>query len=102
MGGHNAAESVDSFQRNQWSQCGGIRTKLLAMEIMMPFSTAEWLQSPEAVRAYIEMLEQSIPQLSGSLTALQRSTENKSSGLAETAKNPISRLLPMYKNTAKE
>jgi len=30
MGGHNAAESVDSFQRNQWSQCGGIRksTKL--------------------------------------------------------------------------
>jgi hypothetical protein len=28
MGGHNPAESVDSLQRNEWSQCGGIRTHL--------------------------------------------------------------------------
>ena len=28
MGGHNAAESVVSLERNEWSQCGGIRTKV--------------------------------------------------------------------------
>ena len=25
MGGHNGAEWLDSFQRNEWSLCGGIR-----------------------------------------------------------------------------
>jgi integrase len=25
MGGHNAAEWVVTMQRNEWSQCGGIR-----------------------------------------------------------------------------
>ena len=26
MGGHNGAEWLDSYQRNDWSLCGGIRT----------------------------------------------------------------------------
>jgi transposase len=45
------------------------------MEIKRPFSTAEWLQTPEAVRAYIEMLEHSILQLSQSLAELKGRTE---------------------------
>jgi hypothetical protein len=45
------------------------------MEIKRPFSAAEWLQTPEAVRAYIEMLEQSILQLSQSLDELKGRTE---------------------------
>ena len=28
MGGHYAAESVVSLQRNEWSLCGGIRTRM--------------------------------------------------------------------------
>ena len=48
---------------------------LSAMEIKRPFSTAEWLQTPEAVRAYIEMLEQSILQLSQSLAEFKGRTE---------------------------
>jgi hypothetical protein len=34
MGGHNAAESVDSLQRNEWSQCGGIRMPVLAKTLI--------------------------------------------------------------------
>ena len=45
------------------------------MEIKRPFSAAEWLKTPEAVRAYIEMLEQSILQLSQALTELKGRTE---------------------------
>ena len=45
------------------------------MEIKRPFSSAEWLQTPEAVRDYIEMLEQSILQLSHSLDELKGRTE---------------------------
>ncbi|MFZ1956303.1 MAG: DUF6444 domain-containing protein, partial [Desulfobacterales bacterium] len=45
------------------------------MEDKRPFSSAEWLQTPEAVRAYIEMLEQSILQLSQSLAELKGRTE---------------------------
>jgi transposase len=45
------------------------------MEIKRPFSTAEWLQTPKAVRDYIEMLEQSILQLSHSLAELKARTE---------------------------
>jgi transposase len=40
------------------------------MEIKRPFTTAEWLHTPETVRLYIEMLEKSISQLSGSVTDL--------------------------------
>jgi hypothetical protein len=40
------------------------------MEIERPFTTAEWLHTPEAVRLYIEILEKSISQLSGSVTDL--------------------------------
>jgi len=45
------------------------------MEIKRPFSTAEWLQTPEAVRSYIEMLEKSILQLSGNVAELTGRTE---------------------------
>jgi transposase len=45
------------------------------MEDKRPFSSAEWFQTPEAVRAYIEMLEQSILQLSQSLAELKGRTE---------------------------
>jgi hypothetical protein len=41
------------------------------MEDKRPFSSAEWLQTPEAVGAYIEMLEQSILQLFQSLDELK-------------------------------
>ena len=58
---------------------GGIysfsRATLSALEIKSPFSAAEWLQTLEAVRAYIEMLEQSILQLSQSLVESKGSTE---------------------------
>jgi transposase len=43
------------------------------MEIKRPFTTAEWLHTPETVRLYIEMLEKSISQLSGSVTDLSGS-----------------------------
>lgn len=45
------------------------------MEIKRPFSPAEWLETPEAVRAYIEMLEKSILHLSGSVTELKGRTD---------------------------
>lgn len=45
------------------------------MEIKRPFSTAEWLQTPEAVRDYIEMLEKSILQLSATVAELKGRTE---------------------------
>ena len=45
------------------------------MEIKRPFSTAEWLQTPEAVRSYIEMLEKNILLLSGTVAELKERTE---------------------------
>jgi transposase len=45
------------------------------MEIKRPFSTAQWLQTPEAVRSYIEMLEKSILQLTGTVAGLMGRTE---------------------------
>ena len=45
------------------------------MEIKRQFSTAEWLQTPQAVRDYIEMLEKSILQLSGTVAGLMGRTE---------------------------
>jgi len=45
------------------------------MEIKRPFSTAEWLQTPETVRSYIQMLEKSILQLSGTVAELMGRTE---------------------------
>jgi transposase len=45
------------------------------MEIKRPFSTAEWLQTPETVRSYIEMLEKSMLQLSGTVGELVGRTE---------------------------
>ena len=65
------------------------------MEIKRPFSAAEWLQTPEAVRAYIEMLEQSILQLSHSLDELKGRTEKLEQRVHEIIKTPTSRLLPM-------
>lgn len=41
------------------------------MEIKRPFTIAQWLETPEAVRQYIELLEKSISQLSGSITDLK-------------------------------
>ena len=45
------------------------------MEIKQPFSTAEWLETPEAVRGYIEMLEKSNVQLSSIVAWLDRKRE---------------------------
>ena len=45
------------------------------MEFKRPFSEAEWLATPEAVRRYIEMLEQSILQLTATVAELQGRTE---------------------------
>jgi cell division septum initiation protein DivIVA len=41
------------------------------MEIKRPFTIAQWLETPEAVRQYIELLEKSISQLSDSITDLK-------------------------------
>jgi len=57
------------------------------MEIKRPFYTAEWLQTPEAVRAYIEMLEQSILQLSQSLAELKGRTEKLEQGVNRNSQN---------------
>jgi transposase len=45
------------------------------METKRPFSATEWLETPEAVRAYIEMLEKSIAHLSGSVNDLKGRTD---------------------------
>lgn len=45
------------------------------MEIKRPFSTAEWMATPETVRNYIEMLEGSIQQLSCALSDLKARTD---------------------------
>ena len=45
------------------------------MEFKRPFSEAEWLATPEPVRRYIEMLEQSILQLTATVAELQGRTE---------------------------
>jgi transposase len=57
------------------------------MEIKRPFSAAEWLQTPEAVRAYIEMLEQSILQLSHSLDELKGRTEKLEQRVSRNSQN---------------
>jgi hypothetical protein len=65
------------------------------MEDKRPFSSAEWLQTPEPVRAYIEMLEQSILQLSQSLAEMKGRTEKLEQRINRIPKTPASRLLPM-------
>jgi transposase len=45
------------------------------MEIKRPFSEADWLNTPQPVRQYIEMLEQSILQLTAALAELKGRTE---------------------------
>ena len=57
------------------------------MEIKRPFSAAEWLQTPEAVRAYIEMLEQSILKLSQSLDELKKRTEKLEQRVSRNSQN---------------
>lgn len=46
------------------------------METKRPFSDAEWHQTPEPVRVYIEMLEKSIHQLSSAIAELKGRTDN--------------------------
>jgi transposase len=57
------------------------------MEIKRPCSAAEWLQTPEAVRAYIEMLEQSILQLSQSIDELKKRTEKLEQRVSRNSQN---------------
>jgi len=45
------------------------------MEFKRPFSEAEWLATPEPVRQYIKMLEQSIQQLTATVAEIQGRTE---------------------------
>lgn len=45
------------------------------MEFKRPFSQVEWLKTPDAVRHYIEMLEQSILQLTSTVAELKERTE---------------------------
>ena len=45
------------------------------MEFKRPFSQVEWLKTPEPVRQYIEMLEQSIAQLTITIAEIKERTE---------------------------
>lgn len=45
------------------------------MEIKRPFSDADWLNTPQPVRQYIEMLEKSIVHLTGALNELKGRTD---------------------------
>jgi transposase len=57
------------------------------MEIKRPFSAAEWLQTPDAVRSYIEMLEKSILQLSGAVAELAGRTEKLEQRASRNSQN---------------
>jgi len=57
------------------------------MEIKRPFSTAQWRKTPEAVRAYIEILENSILQLSGTVTELKGRTEKLEQRVNKNSQN---------------
>jgi transposase len=75
------------------------------MEIKRPFSEAEWLQTPAAVRAYIEMLEQSILQLSHSLSELKELTaklEQRFNRNSQNSNQPLSADGPFKKPERKK
>lgn len=57
------------------------------MEIKRPFSTAEWLQTPAAVREYIETLEQSILKLSNAVAELKGRTEKLEQRINRNSRN---------------
>ena len=57
------------------------------MEIKRPFSTAEWLKTPEAVRSYIEILENSLQQLSDTVAELKGRTEKLEQRINRNSQN---------------
>jgi hypothetical protein len=57
------------------------------MEIKRPLSAAEWLQTPEAMRTYIEMLEQTILQLSHALAEFKGRTEKLERWVSRNSQN---------------
>ncbi|MFZ1982977.1 MAG: DUF6444 domain-containing protein, partial [Desulfatitalea sp.] len=57
------------------------------MELKRPFSEAEWLATPQPVRQYIEMLEQSILQLTAALAELKGRTDKLEERLNRNSQN---------------
>lgn len=57
------------------------------MEFKRPFSQAEWLKTPEPVRRYIEMLEQSILQLTATVAELKERTEKLEQAANKNSQN---------------
>jgi transposase len=57
------------------------------MELKRPFSEAEWLATPQPVRQYIEMLEQSILQLTSALAELKGRTDKLEERVNRNSRN---------------
>ena len=57
------------------------------MELKRPFSEAEWLNTPEPVRQYIEMLEQSISRLTTALAELKGRTDKLEERVNRSSRN---------------
>ena len=57
------------------------------MEIKRPFSEAEWLATPQPVRQYIEMLEQSILQLTDAMAELKGRTDKLEERMSRNSQN---------------
>jgi transposase len=57
------------------------------MEIERPFTIAQWLETPEAVRHYIEILEKNIDRLSGSITDLKGRTQKLEQQVTRNSQN---------------
>lgn len=57
------------------------------MEFKRPFSEADWLNTPEPVRQYIEMLEQSIAQLSATVVEIKGRTDKLEERVNRNSRN---------------
>ena len=60
---------------------------LLSMEIKRPFSEADWLQTPEPVRQYVEQLEQTIIALVAKVEQLEKRIEQLEAGSKKNSQN---------------
>lgn len=60
---------------------------LLSMEIKRPFSEADWLQTPEPVRQYVEQLEQTVLALVAKVEQLEKRIEQLEAGSRKNSQN---------------